>query len=131
MEKIYIIGGNRAVNEAVEKELKKYAEVERIAGVNRFATSLNVAQTFFPDADNAVLSYSHNFPDGLCGGTLANALNCPVLLGRTNNTVLVKPYYEENYILKTTVLGGESLIDNKSVTSLFDTIVTPSIKVNK
>lgn len=131
LEKIYIIGGNRAVNEAVEKELKKYAEVERIAGVNRFATSLNVAQTFFPDADNAVLSYSHNFPDGLCGGTLANALNCPVLLGRTNNTVLVKPYYEENYILKTTVLGGESLIDNKSVTSLFDTIVTPSIKVNK
>ena len=131
LEKIYIIGGNRAVNAAVEKQIKKYAEVERIAGANRFATSLSVAQTFFPEADNAVLSYSHNFPDGLCGGTLANALNCPVLLGRTNDTILVKPYFEENAILKTTVLGGETLINNKSVTALFDTIITPSIKVNK
>ena len=130
-ENIYIIGGTRAVNSNVEKRLRKYGKVTRVFGANRFETSLNVAREFFEDADNAVVSYSHNFPDGLCGGTLANALGSPVLLGRTNDTILVKPFFTENAILKTTVLGGERLIDNNSVLKLFDTIIKPTIKVNK
>ena len=131
LENIYIIGGTRAVNSTVEKQLKKYGNVTRVFGANRFETSLNVAREFFDGADNVVVSYSHNFPDGLCGGTLANALGSPVLLGRTNDTVLIKPYFTENSILKTTVLGGERLIDNKSVLKLFDTIFPATIKVNK
>ena len=131
LENIYIIGGTRAVNSNVEKRLRKYCKVTRVFGANRFETSLNVAREFFEDADNAVVSYSHNFPDGLCGGTLANALGSPVLLGRTNDTILVKPFFTENAILKTTVLGGERLIDNNSVLKLFDTIIKPTIKVNK
>ena len=131
LENIYIIGGTRAVNSNVEKRLRKYGKVTRVFGANRFETSLNVAREFFEDADNAVVSYSHNFPDGLCGGTLANALGSPVLLGRTNDTILVKPFFTENAILKTTVLGGERLIDNNSVLKLFDTIIKPTIKVNK
>lgn len=59
------------------------AEVRRLAGADRVATSLAASQAAFPTADSAgavVLASSQNFPDGLAGTPLADAKRAPLLL---------------------------------------------------
>ncbi|MCR4841116.1 MAG: cell wall-binding repeat-containing protein, partial [Lachnospiraceae bacterium] len=73
--KFYIIGGTGVVGAAVENEIKAYADEAptRLAGSDRFNTSILIAEEFFPSAHGMTLAYSHNFPDGLSGGPLAAA----------------------------------------------------------
>jgi hypothetical protein len=43
-----------------------------------------VAETFFDAPTAAVLAYAQNFPDGLCAGPLAAAMDAPLLLTSIN-----------------------------------------------
>jgi putative cell wall-binding protein len=63
------------------------ASVERLAGTDRIATALAVADDGFPGgADAAVLVRSDTYPDALSGGPLAVAKGGPLLL--TQSTAL-------------------------------------------
>ena len=114
-KKIYILGGTNAVNSTVEKQLKKYGEIERLEGSNRVATSIKVAEKFFPDAATAVLAFSHDFPDGLCGGALAYRLDGPVLLTRAENKTVTKDYIKNSSISSAAVMGGMTRLDDALV----------------
>ena len=114
-KKIYILGGTNAVNSTVEKQLKNYGETERLEGSNRVATSVKVAEKFFPDATVAVLAYSHDFPDGLCGGALAYRLDGPVLLTRAENKSITKNYIKNSSLGSAVVTGGMSRLDDALV----------------
>lgn len=116
---IRIIGGYTAVSEALETELKQYSrDVERIAGTDRHVTSALVARAFFPEADSAVLAYSLNFPDGLCGGPLAHCLNAPLILTLSGDAT-PEDYMEGNKVSTGYVLGTGELIDDASIRRLF------------
>lgn len=116
---IRIIGGYTAVSEALEAELRQYSrDVERIAGTNRHVTSVLVARAFFPEADRAVLAYSLNFPDGLCGGPLAHCLNAPLILTLSGDAT-PEDYMESNKVSTGYVLGTGELIDDASIHRLF------------
>ena len=76
---IYVIGGESAVSREIEAELKNYAEVVRIFGNSRYETSVAVANTFFGEIEEVVVASGKNFPDGLCGGALAAAIDATLI----------------------------------------------------
>lgn len=117
--RVYIVGGENAVSAAYEEELAAYAEIERIAGANRQETSVKIAETFFADANKALMANAQKFPDALCGGTLAAAKKIPLILTEDGNTDTVAEYTEKNGIKSGYVLGGDAALAEESVLEVF------------
>ncbi len=117
--KYCIVGGTGAVTSSVEKSLKSYGSVSRLAGSNRFETSVMVAKKFFSDPTTAVLAYGYNFPDGLCAGPLAATINAPLILTATGDEAQATAYAKEEGIKDGYVLGGSALINDKAVKKIF------------
>ncbi|MBE6124979.1 MAG: BspA family leucine-rich repeat surface protein [Erysipelotrichaceae bacterium] len=128
-KKLIILGGESAVSSNFEKELRKYGEVSRIAGDNRFATSIKIAEYFFPNATTAVLAYGSDFPDGLCGGPLAYQVGAPLILTRNDKTDIARPYTKERNITDGYALGGTSVLPDATVRKLFG--ASDSVKINE
>ena len=117
---IYILGGPVAVNESYDAALAELGgTVTRLAGASRRATSVLVAETFFTNPTAAVIAYSDNFPDGLCGGPLANALGAPVLLTKTAIPTEAITYAQQNGIVAGYVLGGSGLVSDDVALDIF------------
>lgn len=118
VDDVYLIGGADVVSKKVGRELQKYDqddEVTRIAGDNRYKTSIAVAKKFFPDkCDTAVLAYGMKFPDGLAGGPLAISLESPLLLVEDTAYADAKNYAQKAGIKKLAVLGGTDVIADKT-----------------
>lgn len=113
IDKLYLIGGLGAVNASVEKSMKQYGAVERLAGKTRYDTSKAVAEKFFKGkSEVAVIAYGQNFPDGLAGGPLAMSLNAPLLLAENGAYSQAASFVKEEGIQKGVVLGGSALISN-------------------
>ena len=119
--KLYIAGGEAAVNANVEKELKAYGTVKRLAGASRYQTSVLVAETFFKNPTSAVVALGTNFPDGLSGGALAYQLSAPLLLtnGQVKNYTITSKYSNIVGIKDGYVLGGNALVTDEAKKSIF------------
>ena len=119
MKNIYIVGGDGAVSASYEAELKDFGEVTRVFGESRYDTSVEVAKTFCKDVDAAVVASGKNFPDGLCGGPLAAALNAPLVLTKDGATGAASSYVAENEIASGYVLGGDGALTDETVVEVF------------
>lgn len=89
----------------------------RIGGVDRFETSLFLAEkTFNGEIDNVVVSSGNNFPDALSGAVLAKKLNTTVILGGNTTADNSKALEYIKFHLRKDgyiyILGGESVIPN-------------------
>jgi putative cell wall-binding protein len=84
----------------------------RIAGVNRYATAVQIAETKFPTgAQNAILTSGLNYPDALAGGYLAGLDAAPILL--TDPMTLSPETQAALGVLKTKnviILGGTDAV---------------------
>lgn len=127
--KFVIIGGESAVGSEIANELAAYGSVERLAGDNRYETSVLVAEKFFPSASTAVLAYAGNYPDGLCGGPLAYAKKAPLLLTKSCNETFANGFAESKGITSGTVLGGTGLISDGSCETVFGTTAVGHVYV--
>ena len=116
---IYIVGGEKAVSEEIQLSLEGYGNCIRIAGDNRYETSVFVAETFFEKPEYAILTYSQNFPDGLCGGALAVKLKAPLILTMANKETAAKEYIQDVTCKNGYVLGGTGLISDNTVKKIF------------
>lgn len=114
-----VIGGKNAVCAELEEALGAYGEARRLSGDHRFATSALVAETYFQNPEALVLTYGYNYPDGLCGGLLAHAMNAPMLLCVEGWEQAAADYAAANGITSGFVLGGESLLSAGSVNTVF------------
>lgn len=74
---------------------------------------------FFTNPKTAVVASASNFPDGLCGGPLAAAMNAPLILTVNNKTSEAVAYTNANAITAGYVLGGESVMSNQSVLNVY------------
>ncbi|MBR2422084.1 MAG: cellulase family glycosylhydrolase [Oscillospiraceae bacterium] len=119
---IYIIGGNSAVPEALQAEIEAAANkaAERIYGNSRYETSIAIAKKFLPNATTAVTAYASNFPDGLCGGSLAYAQGAPLILTKDGKSEAGN-YLAEKGITSGYVLGGDGLISDGFAQNIFQT----------
>lgn len=118
---VFLIGGVGAVNKNIGQECKKYSDTTRIAGMNRYTTSVAVARAFFGDWNKAaILAYGSNFPDGLSGGSLAASMQSPVLLINNINYDAAEVYCEEISLKKAAAMGGKTLISDETVKGLIN-----------
>ena len=122
VQDVYLIGGADVVSNKVGRELKAYdkdGKTERIAGDNRYKTSVEVAKAFFPKkCDSAVLAYGMKFPDGLAGGPLAISMGSPLLLVEDTAYADAKVYGSSVGISKLAVLGGTDVISDATAESI-------------
>lgn len=114
-----IIGGTSAVSQSLENAISAFGDVTRLSGSNREATSILVAETYFTNPELVVLAYSRNFPDGLCGGPLANLLGVPLILTNAGHETATAKYIADNGITTGIVLGGTAALSNKTVNAIF------------
>ena len=128
MKSIYIVGGEGAVSAEYEAELAAFGEVTRVFGESRYDTSVEVARTFCKDVDFAVVASGKNFPDGLCGGPLAAALNAPLILTKDGGADAAGVYVAENGIASGFVLGGEGALADDTVVDVFKLESADNIK---
>ena len=121
---IYLIGGTGVVSDKIGTQLKKYDQddkCERVAGQNRYLTSVAVAEEFFPKgSDSTVLAYAMNFPDGLAGGPLALSIKAPLILTDNSGYSEAVAYAKSAGIKKAAVLGGPTLISDGVVNRIIN-----------
>nr|WP_228509288.1 cell wall-binding repeat-containing protein [Herbiconiux sp. VKM Ac-1786] len=80
-QKIVVVGGRFAVNDAVLGQLRALvADTTRIDGDDRFAVSRAVADYAFPTAPLAYAATGANFPDALSAGPAAGSKGAPIVL---------------------------------------------------
>lgn len=114
-----ILGGTGAICEEMETQLSNFDEITRLSGSTRYETSIVIAEAYFSKIDTVFLASGKNFPDGLCGGPVAYAMNAPMLLTAEKEESLASAYVNEKVILKGYVLGGTSAIKDRTVTAVF------------
>ena len=127
----YILGGYTAVPQFAENQIKQVSRggYERIAGENRYETSMLIAREFFESADSVVLAYALNYPDGLCAGPLAYQLNAPLFLTSNGKEANIVSYTTRQNISAGYVLGGPGLISDNAAKKIFAMTTDESIAV--
>ena len=119
-ERVVVVGGTSAVSDAALEGLID-VEVERIAGADRTATAVAVAQVARGrgyGADPLVVSGT-TFADGLAGGVLAARWQRPLLLtGGDRLAPQVHAWINDEGSERVTVLGGQAVISEGVVCQL-------------
>lgn len=116
--KAFIIGGEGSISNNVFKQLKEVItslnnnNIIRIAGMNRYETSLDVCRYFNLSSDTAVIASGENFPDALVGSALAAKENAPIILTDGVNISSQKQYLDQCNYSKLILLGGVGSISN-------------------
>ena len=111
---VYIIGGTAVVSESFEKSLTN-CKVTRLGGDTRYETGLAVAEEFFTNARTVVIASGDDFPDGLTGGVLANAMKAPLMLVNQYNTTVAADFVDDNSVRTVIAIGGTTVIPDATL----------------
>ncbi len=121
--KAIILGGTGVVSDKVKNQLEaQKLTVERIAGTNRFETSVKIAQRLLniteTTPDMIFFVYYNNFADALSIGSVAGNLSSPILYinGDGNLDASTKGYLDSfiSTIANGYIIGGPGLIKSKA-----------------
>lgn len=121
VKEIKLIGGDSSISKSLFDLLAKNYKIERISGVNRFETSLRVAQsinTLKGKSDGNIFVNGNNFSDALVATSLATKLNKNIILTDGKN---LPPLYE-NILGKTEsknnlIIGGKQSMNIPDIKS--------------
>lgn len=101
-----LVGGSSSIS---SEGLKDY---ERIAGSNRYETSVKLAKKL--NSKTAIIVSGQSFPDALAASSLSQKLNCPILLSQKNSIdQSVLDYLRDAKIENVKIIGGEGSISAK------------------
>ena len=114
-----VVGGESAISFKLESALGSYGRVRRLAGTNRFETSVKLAEEYFDAPNSVVLAYAWNYPDGLCGGALAYSVDAPLILTMNKYEDVASEYAQGQDINSGFVLGSSELISDNTVRTIF------------
>ena len=107
IKKTYIAGGTNTISKMTEAKLPSV--VERMAGRDRYETSVAIAKSKFKDSRDAFIASGEEFADALVISPVSGKYNRPTLLTSRNKTsnALVKKYISDTRIHGITAIGGE------------------------
>lgn len=112
IKETYIAGGYKMVSKSVESNIPK--AIERLAGKNRYETSIEIAKSKFKNSTETFVASGEGFADALVISPIAGKYNASVLLvNKTDNNDKVKDYISNFGIDRITGVGGESSIPEK------------------
>lgn len=75
-----VLGGPSAISSGIESGLDGLGTVSRLAGTDRFETSVLVNKTVFGNPDHAYFASGAQFPDALAGSVFAGSLIAPLYI---------------------------------------------------
>ena len=91
--------------------MKNYGTVKRLKGNNRYATSVAVAEEFFPgNVSTIVIANGTNFPDGLSGGPVAAAYDAPLILVVNATYEHATKFFADKESFRLIIMGGTGVI---------------------
>lgn len=112
IKKCYIVGGENSVSKSLEKELPQV--IERIAGNDRYETSLKIADKFYKDAKGAYLASGEVFADSLAINPIAAKFNVPLILTPKDKLPQkTLEYLEKSKIIQVAIIGGEKTVSKE------------------
>lgn len=125
---VTIVGGTAVVSTAVESKISSitYSEngssknivVNRIAGADRYETSIGVAKAL-GKSSSAFLAFGYNFPDAISAASIAGVQGMPIILTDINELPSVsKSYIASSNFEKVYALGGTGVISKGIVDSI-------------
>ncbi|WP_343216127.1 cell wall-binding repeat-containing protein [Clostridium mobile] len=114
---VYIIGGHASVGDKVISEIKTLipsldnSKIIKLAGADRYDTSLKVCNRFNLDTDTAILANGSNFPDALSGSALAAKFDAPIILTNGQDITKQREFLNDRSYKNIFLLGGSGSID--------------------
>ncbi|MBV4429888.1 cell wall-binding repeat-containing protein [Clostridium tyrobutyricum] len=118
VKNVYIIGGTGVVSSSVENTVKKMKiNVQRISGVDRYATSLAVAKKISKPKQIFIAS-GQGFADGLSISSYAASSGSPVLLINGSKLTNATLQYVKDNNSKIYVVGGTGVVSDSIVKNL-------------
>jgi putative cell wall-binding protein/lysophospholipase L1-like esterase len=113
--KVYIIGGEGVISSAVECQVEEITSLDktnviRIAGQDRYDTSLAVAQYFNLAGQSVCIATGNNFPDALAGSVYAANHNTSIILADGSLSDQVVNYLKGRKLTGATIFGGEAVV---------------------
>jgi putative cell wall-binding protein len=113
IKKIYIVSGTGVIPVSIENELKALgiSDVERIAGKDRFDTSLAIAKKFYPNPISVSMANGLVFADALSGSRNSWVNNSPMVLVKGEGV----PFNTLQYIINVRrlwFLGGPATLSD-------------------
>ena len=112
IKKCYIVGGENSVSKSLEKELPQV--IERIAGNDRYETSLKIADKFYKDAEGAYLASGEAFADSLAINPIAAKFDVPLILTPKDKLPQkTLEYLEKSKIIQVAIIGGEKTVSKQ------------------
>ena len=120
VKNVIIIGSEGIIPKGIEGELANMGITSRrIAGNDRYETSLAIAKEVGINSGEIVVASGQNFPDGLSIASIAAKKQMPILLIREQHIPgNTKAYMDSANISKTYLLGSEGLIPNSVASQL-------------
>ena len=140
---ITIVGGENSVSKIVENELSKLAKVTRIAGDDRYQTSVKVAKHVGVNSERTIVASGEKFVDVLAASPVAQKYNAPIVLVKKmdvprnedyktqeQKSNSVESFFKQNKsnIMYTMVFGGKNTIDNFVVNGIKDLLAGKSLQ---
>lgn len=111
---VYIVGGKSVVSDSVVNDLKKLGcNVYRIAGSDRYETSLNVAKEMDKKEDIsevAVVNGITGLADALSVASPAASRHIPIILSSRDNLWGSEKWMNDEKISKSYIIGGKAAI---------------------
>ena len=118
IKKTYIAGGTNTISKSTEAKLP--GVLERMAGKDRYETSVAIAKSKFKNSTEAFIASGEEFADALVISPVSGKYNRPTLLASRNKktNAVVKKYIEESYLTSITAIGGEKYLPNSIMLDL-------------
>jgi putative cell wall-binding protein len=113
--KVYIIGGEGVIIATVESQVTQITSLDktkiiRIAGEDRYATSLAVAKYFDLSGQSVCVATGNNFPDALAGSVYAANHNAPIILADGSLSDQILNYLKVKKLTGASIFGGEAVV---------------------
>lgn len=115
----FIVGGTGVVSQNVEDKIKaQVGDVQRLAGQNRYETSVKVAEKL-GTTSKIVLASGEGYADALSAAPVAAIEGMPILLTQSNTlSTATAEYIKANTgITKTYVIGGYASVSDAAMNS--------------
>ncbi|MDD4401916.1 MAG: cell wall-binding repeat-containing protein [Desulfitobacteriaceae bacterium] len=113
--KIYIIGLEGAISPAVASQAAKITglaaeNIVRIGGIDRYATSLAIAEHFNLGSGTLCIATGNNYPDALAGSVYAAKYQAPIILTDSTLSAQIADYVKSGKPTEVVIFGGEAVV---------------------
>ena len=121
---IYLAGGESVISAKVVEHLSQATGIAgehiiRLHGNNRYNTSVNIAERFYPETGGIYLATGQDFTDPLAAGALAASKRAALILVSPGGFKMGSPI--ENYFKKQThstdviIIGGQNTVQDQTI----------------